>query len=109
MGGSGGSGAPSPWLMNLENKDGCEFFDGKACKAYKASRGFLTKNTRLVNLQGAGGGRLMNLQQYQQAASTPQSQYVPFGPSAGEGWRTDLGDSITDTAIIGNTAYNSYA
>ena len=33
---------------------------------------------------------LMNLQ---------ESQYVPFGPSAGEGWQTDMGDAMTDTTI----------
>ena len=38
-----------------------------------------------------------------------QSQYVAFGPSAGEGMRVDIGDAMTDTAIAGNAAYNAYA
>ena len=47
----------------------------------------------LINLQG-----LQNL----------NSEYVPFGPSAGEGWQTDLGDAMTDTAIAGAGAYKAY-
>lgn len=38
-----------------------------------------------------------------------QSSYVPFGPSAGEGWTTDLGDSITDTANVMQMGYDGYA
>ena len=47
---------------------------------------------------------LLNLQQ-----AATSSQYVPFGPSAGQGMQVDLGDSITDTAIMGDMAYNTYA
>ena len=54
---------------------------------------------------GMNDFHLLNLQQ---VAATQKSEYVPFGPSAGEGWQTDLGDSITDTAHMGASAYKSY-
>ena len=37
-----------------------------------------------------------------------ESQYVPFGPSAGEGWQTDMGDAMTVTAIMGASGYKAY-
>ena len=55
----------------------------------------------LMNLRGLQGVKIINLQNL-------NSEYVPFGPSAGEGWQTDLGDAMTDTAIAGAGAYKAY-
>lgn len=55
----------------------------------------------LMNLQGLQGIQVIDLQSL-------KSEYVPYGPSAGEGWQTDLGDAITDTSIAGATAYKTY-